>query len=168
MATPFSTSTCFTVTPSGSCVRMPLRCSAAVGPSSRRASAASIPLPRRLASAACSPRRKETETLIESTRSFAGFVPSQRVAEAGDGAVLHERVDGAVQRAEQLAALLDRDAVALARGDDACERPVAVGRGLLLGGEDRRVVDRGVAAAGAQLVEERGRRLQRAAASSPA
>ena len=55
--------------------------------------------------------------------SFARSVESHFARELRDGAVVHERVERAVQRAEQLAALLDRDPVVLARGDPPASGP---------------------------------------------
>ena len=62
-ATPCSTVRLLTRTPAGSCERIPFFVSAAVGPASSFSTAASTPLPRRVATTGCSPFKKETLTL---------------------------------------------------------------------------------------------------------
>src|SRR4051794_37627532 len=109
-ATPSTTLRLLTRTSAGSCERMPCFVSAAVGPAISFSTAASTPLPRRLATTDCSPRKKETSTLT--TLDLASAFGRRRV-DASRSAFAPARLD---------LAEADRPVVA--------ERPVRVVRDL--------------------------------------
>ena len=169
VAMPFSTATCFSVTLSGSCVRRPLRSSAPVGPSRRRAIAVSVPLPARLRLGRLLAAEEGDRDAHAERLQLGRFRRQPALRQSVDGAVLPPRaLSAAVQRAEQCAALLDGDAVAARRWGGRRRRsrsgPGAAACSAARIGESYTAASQRPEL---QQVEEGGRRTSRAAASSP-